>query len=104
MQLAFVAPASVLTTASIKRPTLRVRKSQAAALAPRINHHDGVDSYMRQTEYRTDTVHTQNLEFLDRAYDFDEFGDIDNEFDGLTIVEAMDDADLWRFCTGYDVL
>lgn len=104
MQLAFVPPASVLTTSAVKRPTLRVRKSQAAMLAPRINHHDGVDSYMAQFDCRTDTVHTQNLEFLDRAYDFDEFGDIDNEFDGLTITQPMDDADLWRFCTGYDVL
>lgn len=63
--------------------------------------HGSVDSYMK-TEYRIDTYHTQNLEFLDRAYDFDEFGDIDNELDGLTIHEPDSEAALWAFCTGYD--
>lgn len=65
--------------------------------------HDGVDSYMK-TEFRIDHYHTQNLEFLDRAYDFDEFGDIDNEFDGLTIHEPDSEAALWAFCTGYDTI
>ena len=65
--------------------------------------HGSVDSYMK-TEYRIDTYHTQNLEFLDRAYDFDEFGDIDNEFDGLTIHEPDSEAALWAFCTGYDTI
>jgi hypothetical protein len=44
---------------------------------------------------------------IDPASDFtgaDEFGDIDNELDGLTIYDPMDEATLWRFCTGYDVL
>jgi hypothetical protein len=57
-------------------------------------------------ELRTDHIDPvlhQNLEFLDRAYDFDEFGDIDNEFDGLTIVEPMNEVELFSFCTGYDV-
>jgi len=44
------------------------------------------------------------LEFLDRPFDHDEFNDVDNEYEGLTIVEPMNDADLWRFCTGYDVI
>ena len=65
--------------------------------------HDGVDSYMK-TEFRIDHYHTQNLEFLDRAYDFDEFGDIDNEFDGLTIHEPDSEAALLAFCTGYDTI
>ena len=34
----------------------------------------------------------------------DEFADIDNELDGLTIVEPMDEAELFYFCTGYNVL
>ena len=114
MQLAFVpSPASSPSSTTISadatahhkayprstRKTLRVPTSRSKPAT-----HAGVDSYMHQMEYRSDTVHTQNLEFLDRAYDFDEFGDIDNEFDGLTITESMDDADLWRFCTGYDIL
>ena len=68
-----------------------------------VNTHDGVDSYMR-TDCRTDTYHTQNLEFLDRPYDFDEFGDIDNEFDGLTIHEPMNEVELIEFCTGYNII
>lgn len=65
--------------------------------------HDGVDSYLR-TEYRTDAYHNQNLMTIDTDYDFDEFGDIDNEYDGLTITEPMDEAQLFHFCTGYDIL
>ena len=34
----------------------------------------------------------------------DEFADIDNELDGLTITEPMDEAELFYFCTGYNVL
>lgn len=41
---------------------------------------------------------------IDPSFDFDEFGDIDNELDGLTITEPMDEVELWKFCTGYDVL
>jgi hypothetical protein len=53
---------------------------------------------------RVDAYFNQNLEFLDRAYDHDEFGDIDEEYDGLTIVESMTEAELFQFCTGYDIL
>ena len=63
----------------------------------------GVDHYL-QTECRVDAYFNQNLEFLDRAYDHDEFGDIDEEYDGLTIVESMTEAELFQFCTGYDIL
>jgi len=65
--------------------------------------HDDVVRYM-QTEYRTDTYHTQNLEFLDRAYDFDEFQDIDDEHEGLTITEPMDEVASFQYLTGYDIL
>lgn len=34
----------------------------------------------------------------------DEFADVDNELDGLTITEPMDEAELFYFCTGYNVL
>lgn len=57
-----------------------------------------------RTELRIDTYHTQNLEFLDRPFDFDEFNDIDDEFDGLTIHEPMSEAELFEFCTGYNIL
>jgi hypothetical protein len=80
------------------RKTLRLHTPRTTP-----NTFAGVDHYLL-TEYRTDTVHTQNLEFLDRAYDFDEFGDIDDEYEGLTITEPMDDVQMFHFCTGYDIL
>jgi len=78
------------------RPTVRKASASRNAIS-----HDAVDSYMK-TEYRTDTYHIQNLEFLDRAYDYDEFGDVDYEYADLTIVEPENETDLWAFCTGYD--
>jgi hypothetical protein len=33
-----------------------------------------------------------------------EFADIDNEHEGLTITEPMDEVELIEFCTGYNVL
>lgn len=65
------------------------------------NTHQGVDDYLRM-EYRVDTYHTQNLEFLDRGYDFDEFHDIDDEYDGLTIIEPESVLSTIRFLNGYD--
>jgi hypothetical protein len=41
---------------------------------------------------------------IDPAFNFDEFSDIDNEFDGLTVHAPLNEVDLWHFCTGYDVL
>lgn len=81
------------------RIALRVPKSKAHAACA--NTHQGVDDYM-QTELRADTYHNQNLVDADPMHD--EFGDIDNEFDGLTITEPMDEVELFRFCTGYDIL
>lgn len=60
----------------------------------------GVDTYMR-TECRVDTYYNQNLEFLDRGYDSDEFGDIDNELEGLTVFEPESTLDAVRFLNGY---
>ena len=34
----------------------------------------------------------------------DEFADVDNESEGLTITEPMDEVELIEFCTGYNVL
>lgn len=80
------------------RKALRVTTPKAVC-----NTHQGVDHYLR-TEFRTDDYHNQNLEFLSRDYGYDEFNDIDNEFEGLTIVEPTNDAELFEFCTGYNAL
>ena len=81
------------------RKTLRLTKPRQR----NVNTHDGVDDYLA-VDCRVDTYHTQNLEFLDRGYDFDEFGDIDNEYEGLTITDAMDDVASFEYLTGYDIL
>lgn len=81
------------------RKTLRLTKPRQR----NVNTHDGVDDYLA-TDCRVDTYHTQNLEFLDRGYDFDEFGDIDNEYEGLTITEPMNEVESFQYLTGYDIL
>lgn len=109
MVLAFVSSVSAETSSSdatawhkaaprYVRKTLRLHTPRTKSQC-----HDGVDSYMK-TQCRVDTYHTQNLEFLDRGYDFDEFGDIDNEYEGLTITPAMSEAELFEFCTGYNTI
>ena len=95
MKIGFVSP--VLPQA-VTRPIIRLKVQR-----PKPQTHDGVDSYLR-TELRVDAYFNQNLEFLDRGYDHDEFGDIDNEYEGLTITEPMTEAELFQFCTGYDIL
>lgn len=110
MQLGFVCSIQTMTvtgdaTAHHKafprtmRKTLRLHKAQT--VPANVNTHDGVDDYM-QLELRVDAYHNQNLVDADPMHD--EFGDIDDEFDGLTIVEPLNETDLWHFCTGYDVL
>ena len=79
------------------RKTLRLPNTSAK---PRRAHTD-LTEYFR-TDYKHDAYHNQNL--IDPEYNYDEFQDIDDELDGLTITEPMDDAELWRFCTGYDVI
>jgi hypothetical protein len=59
---------------------------------------------MRRDALRVDPVLLQNLEFLDREYGHDEFNDIDNEYEGLTLTEPMSEVELYLFCTGYNVL
>lgn len=85
-------------TDRIQRLTLRLLPKRAKPCTQA-----GVDHFMR-VEYRADTYYIQNLEYLDRGYDFDEFGDVDDEHSGLTIIEPMDDIELFKFCTGYHVL
>ena len=81
------------------RKTLRLTKSRQC----NVNTHDGVDDYLA-VDCRIDTYHTQNLEFLDREYGFDEFGDIDDEHEGLTITEPMSEVESFQYLTGYDIL
>jgi len=81
------------------RKTLRLTKSRQC----NVNTHDGVDDYLA-VDCRIDTYHTQNLEFLDREYGFDEFGDIDDEHEGLTITEPMNEVEAFQYLTGYDIL
>ena len=68
------------------------------------NNSTDLTETFRRDALIVDTTYNQNLEFLDRGYDFDEFGDIDNEFEGLTITEPMDEAQLIEFCAGYNIL
>ena len=81
----------------VTRKTLRVTTPKQATA----NTHDGVDSYMAQCEYRRDDYYNQNLYEID--YDHDEFADIDNQYEGLTIVECSGEAELFEFCTGYNI-
>ena len=65
--------------------------------------HTSLTDYIRDnTAYRADAYHNQNL--IDPEPLADEFGDIDNEYEGLTIVSPQSEAELWKFCTGYDVI
>ena len=79
------------------RKTLRLTKPRVKNL----NTHDGVEDYMAMG-YRTDAYHNQNLVDNDPLHD--EFGDIDNEYEGLTIVDSMTEVELFEFCTGYNTL
>lgn len=97
MKMCFVPP--VLPQA-VTRPILRLH-------TPRIaynNAHTDLTETMRRDAMLTDAYFNQNLEFLDRGHDFDEFQDIDDEHEGLTITESMTEAEMFQFCTGYDIL
>jgi len=81
------------------RKTLRLTKPRQR----NVNTHDGVDDYLA-VDCRTDTYHNQNLLTINPDYDHDEFGDIDDEHEGLTITPAMTEVEMFEFCTGYDIL
>jgi len=82
----------------VMRKALRVTTPKAVC-----NTAQGIDHMMR-TEYRTDDYHNQNLEFLARDYGYDEFKDLEDEFEGLTIFEPENEVELYEFCTGYNEL
>jgi len=97
MRMYFVSP---VLPASIARPIIRLQKPRTA-----YNHaQTDLTETMRRDAMLTDAYFNQNLEFLDRGHDFDEFQDIDDEHEGLTITESMSESELFQFCTGYDIL
>lgn len=97
MKMFFVAP---VLPQSVTRPIIRLHKPRTV-----YNHaQTDLTETMRRDAMRADAYFNQNLEFLDRGHDFDEFQDIDNEHEGLTIVESMSESELFQFCTGYDVI
>ena len=51
-------------------------------------------------------LHTPRIAYNNahRGHDFDEFQDIDDEHEGLTITEPMTEAEMFQYCTGYDIL
>ena len=104
MRTHFIVSTAVLTDPVLNkfiprtvRKTLRLPtiKTQNAA------GHTTLTDYFN-TPYRTDAYHNQNL--YTQEHGDDEFGDIDNEYEGLTITEQMDEVELWKFCTEYDVI
>ena len=56
----------------------------------------------RRDAYISDPTHNTNL--YTQEHGDDEFHDIDDEFAGLTIVESMTEAELFEFCTGYNII
>ena len=97
MKMSFVSP---VLPASIVRPIIRLHKPRIAYNTAQTD----LTETLRRDACLTDNALLQNLEFLDRGYDFDEFQDIDDEHEGLTITEPMTEVELFQFCTGYDIL
>jgi hypothetical protein len=87
--------------AALPRPMRKALRHVRVSTLPKPQTHVGVDEYLR-TGYKADAYHNQNLVDVDPFAD--EFGDIDDEFAGLTIVEAMGEAELFEFCTGYNII
>jgi hypothetical protein len=97
MKMSFVSP---VLPASIVRPIIRLHKPRIAYNTAQTD----LTETLRRDACLTDNALLQNLEFLDRGYDFDEFQDIDDEHEGLTITEPMTEVELFQFCTGYDII
>jgi len=88
---------------SLPRAMRKAKRLVVPTGKPQAYTSEDVDTYM-QTEYRVDTYCNQNLEFLDRGHDFDEFQDIDNEHEGMTIVEPDSVLATIRFLNGYNII
>jgi hypothetical protein len=79
------------------RKTLRLTKPRQR----NVNTHDGVDDYLAM-DCRDEFYLTQNTVNHDPLHD--EFGDIDDEYEGLTITEPMNEVDTFNYLTGYDII
>lgn len=97
MKMSFVSP---VFPASIVRPIIRLHKPRIAYNTAQTD----LTEVFRRDALLPDSALLQNLEFLDRGYDFDEFQDIDDEHEGLTIHQPMSETELFQFCTGYDII
>lgn len=80
------------------RLTLRITTPKQASAN---TAHTDLTEHFR-TEYRRDDYNNTNL--YTTEYDGDEFGDVDNELDGLTVFEPLNEVELFQFCTGYNVI
>jgi len=111
MQVNFHVSTAVLTNPETRaffpravRKTLRLNPARTYRAEPSV--HTTLTSHLL-TEYRTDAdsdYFSQNLHTIDPEPLADEFGDMDDEFAGLTITDAMDEVELFEFCTGYNVI
>lgn len=81
---------------TLRLSTQRTKPTNNASSLP-----EAVDNFLR-TEYRSAPDFWVNLETAGEHAD--DFHDVDNEYEGLTITAPMDEVELFRFCTGYDVL
>lgn len=66
--------------------------------------HTDLTETMRRDALRNDDYFCQNLEFLSRDYGHDEFKDLEDEYEGLTIFEPENEVELFEFCTGYNTI
>jgi hypothetical protein len=82
---------------TLRLATQRTKPTNNASALP-----EAVDKHLANIEYRVDDAYLVNLETAGEHADA--FHDVDNEYDGLTITAPMDEVELFRFCTGYDVL
>lgn len=84
----------------------QARRSIGIQVKPSTRLSIEVDVAQRRLDYGSDAARLSG-EFHANLFanDLDdEFGDADNELEGLAIVEPMDEVALFEFCTGYDVL
>lgn len=107
MKATYVITSAVLTDPELNRFIPRAtRKTLRLSPAKRkTTHNTSVHTSLTDyfnTTYRASSYFAQNL--CETEPYADEFGDIDNEYEGLTITEPMNEAELWAFCTGYDVI
>lgn len=82
---------------TLRLSTQRTKPTNNASSLP-----EAVDKHLANIEYRSAPDFWVNLETAGEHAD--DFHDVDNEYEGLTITAPMDEVELFRFCTGYDVL